>query len=345
MSAAPNRWLLCLAALGALAAGCCGRGLNVHLKHSVDFQRPAQVSLRAPKGEVVGLPVEGRGCRSGEPKVAIIPIDGPMLNKTRGTGLGDNPVGLFREQLDAVAATPGVCVLVLRINSAGGSVTATEIMAGELRRFKARTGLPVIACLMDVGTGGAYYLAAEADLVTAYPTTVTGGIGVVLNLYNMQEAMATANVLGQSIKSGENIDMGSDTHALSEDAQLMLQAMADDFRLRFIEAVRRARPALASAPETAFDGRVMTGGQAVELGFVDRLSTLPEVLDTARQTVGRPEAPAYLFVRREEQLRSIYGTPYGNLAIGEINPLSIPGLKRSELPLFLYMWQPNPLAE
>ncbi len=268
-----------------------------------------------------------------------------MLNKTRSGGAGENPVALFREQLDAAAGMGGVCAVVLRINSAGGSVTATEIMAEELRRFKARTGLPVFACLMDVGTGGAYYLAVGADLVAAYPTTITGGIGVVLNLYNMREAMATLNIAPQMIKSGQNIDMGSEMAELPEEHQWLLQQMADDLHLRFIAVVRSARPRVAANAELLFDGRVVSGTQAVEAGLIDRLATLPETIELARQAAGRPDAAVVLLVREEDRPRSIYSTPYTGLNLSEIVPLEIPGVNRAELPLFLYMWQPTPISE
>jgi len=162
----------------------------------------------------------------------------------------------------------------------------------------------------------------------------------------MREAMATANVLAQPIKSGEYVDMGSELSQLPDEVQVMLQGMADDSHLRFIQVVRAARPKLAALEDgLLFDGRVMTGQDALEAGLVDRVAGLPEVLDLARELSARPDASVLLFVRKEEQLRSIYATSYGGLSLQNIVPLSIPGLDRSKLPLFLYMWQPNPVPE
>ena len=83
---------------------------------------------------------------------------------------------------------------MIRINSPGGGVTACDIMAEELDRFKAATRKPVVACLMDVATSGAFYLAVGADRIVAHPTGLTGGIGVVFNHVNLQDAMAQLNV-------------------------------------------------------------------------------------------------------------------------------------------------------
>ena len=106
-----------------------------------------------------------------------------------------------------------VAAVVLRINSPGGGVTACDIMAEELDRFKAATRKPVVACLMDVATSGAYYLALGADRIVAHPTSLTGGIGVVFNHVNLQDAMAQLNVTDDPIKAGTLIDMGSVTEA------------------------------------------------------------------------------------------------------------------------------------
>ena len=98
----------------------------------------------------------GRGA-TGCGKVAIVDVDGLLLNRNIGGfgSMGENPVALFREKLDALEADPGVAAIVLRINSPGGGVTACDIMTRDLRAFRERRGIPVVACLMDVGAGGA----------------------------------------------------------------------------------------------------------------------------------------------------------------------------------------------
>ena len=103
---------------------------------------------------------------------------------------------------------------MLRIHSPGGGVTACDILAEELDRFKAATRRPVVACLMDVATSGAYYLALGADRIVAHPTSLTGGIGVVFNHVNLQDAMAQLNVSGSSCRrwptvSGSGFSTGS----------------------------------------------------------------------------------------------------------------------------------------
>src|SRR5262245_65863605 len=120
---------------------------------------------------------------------------------------------------------------------------------------------------MDVATGGAYYLATAADTIVAHPTTVTGGIGVIWNSYNLKDLMAQQNIFHQPIKSGPNIDMGTTATALTPDAKRLLQEMADEFHDRFKRVVLKARPAVDPNRAETFDGRVFTATQAQQLGL------------------------------------------------------------------------------
>src|SRR6516164_978355 len=189
--------------------------LPVHIRADLD--------PRASVSPLIEMPVEG-GCRPIKgPRVAILDVDGLLLNQnlTGPYSSGENPVDLLREKLDAVARDPGLCAVVLRINSPGGAVTATDILWQEVQAFRARTHRPVVACLMDLGCGGAYYLATASDLILAHPTSVVGGIGVILNLYNLQDTLNLFSIVSQSIKSGKNIDMGSVLDALPDVTKVM----------------------------------------------------------------------------------------------------------------------------
>lgn len=298
------------------------------------------------KGPLRGTLVEGdpRCCQE---RIAILDIDGLLLN-TRVTmpyAASENPVSLLREKLDAIAQDPGTVAVVLRINSPGGGVAATEMMWHQLLGFRQRVPVPMVACLMDVSTGGAYYLATAADLICAYPGTVTGGIGVILNCYNLQDTMALYNVLNQSVKAGEHIDMGSALQAMTPAVREWLQAMADEYHQRFKEVVLRRRPQVAADDPTTFDGRIFTATQAVERGLIDQLGTLEEAIAAARQMCQRENACAVMFHRATDQARSPYAMTAHAPALNNVLPLSLPGLERSRLPMFLYMWQPDPTLE
>jgi protease-4 len=259
--------------------------------------------------------------------------------------VGENPIAFFREKLDAAAGDANIHALVVRINSPGGSVTASDIMWRDLQAFRARTHKPVVVCLMDLGTGGAYYVATAGDLIIAHPTSVVGGIGVILNLYNLKDLMAQYNIFPQEIKSGENIDLGTTSHKLKPEEATLLQTMANEFHARFIQVVRQARPLLDPAGGTTFDGRVFTASQALERGLIDRIGYLDEAIEAARQMAHADQPRLVLLHRCNDPTRSVYAvtpnTPTTLLSL----PFSLPGLDRSRLPTFLYMWQPEPTVE
>ena len=131
---------------------------------------------------------------------------------------------------------------MLRIHSPGGGVAATDLMAEELRKFRTATGKPCVASLLDLGTGGAYYLAIGCDKVVALPTSITGGIGALFNHANMRDAVAYLNVQNDSIKSADLLDMGNVTEALSDSTRQLFQEIADGFGERYLNRVKMLRP-------------------------------------------------------------------------------------------------------
>ena len=280
-------------------------------------------------------------------KIAVIDVDGLLLN-TDMVGLysqGENPVGLFREKLDRAAADPCVRGIVLRVNSYGGGVTASDVMWHDLQAFRANTQLPVVACLMDVATGGAYYLATAADQVVAHPTTVTGGMGVILNLYNLQDTMAQFNVRGVPIKAGQNADLGSPLKPLDEPSRKILQDMANEFQGRFREVVQQMRPGHDPQRAEDFDGRIFTAQQAMERGLVDRIGYLDEAIEIAKQMAGAAGARVVFYRRENDPARNVYSITPNTPIQQALFPISIPGIERSRLPTFLYLWQPEPTME
>ncbi len=279
---------------------------------------------------------------NGADRVAILDVDGIILNfPFNGPGsVGENPVAFFREKLDAIAADCCVKAVVLRVNSPGGGVSACLTMRNELLRFKARTGLPITACLLDNATGGAYFLASAADYVVVGPATVTGGVGVVLNLYNLQDLMAQFNIIPQIVKAGEFIDVGSSTHKLSDEEKKLLQTMADEFHALMIKEIRQSRPGIKLEDGTTFDGRIFTGSQALERGLVDRIGDLEDALQLAGQSCGVPPQ-IVLYRRPNDPARSPYAVT-ANVPLQATGILpSIPGLDRSKMPTFLSLWQPE----
>jgi protease-4 len=288
---------------------------------------------------------------SGDPRccpahIAVLDVDGLLVNANM-TGVysaSENPVSVLREKLDAIARDPCTAAVVLRINSPGGGVAATEIMWHELQLFRSRVPVPMVACLLDVATGGGYYLATAADTIVAYPGTIVGGVGVILNSYNMQDTLAQFNVLDQSVKAGENIDMGSSLRAMSPETRAWLQTMADEYHRSFQETVYKQRPQVSRDDPKTLDGRIFTANQAMQRGLIDQVGTLEDAVAIAGQR-RTSDFCVIMYHRSADPARSAFAITSNSPATSSLLPISIPGIERSRLPTFLYLWEPDPTLE
>jgi protease IV len=282
-------------------------------------------------------------------RVAIVDVDGLILNTpfVGPMSVGENPVALFREKLEAIECDPCVKAVVLRINSPGGGVAACVAMRRDLEKFKQRTRLPVVACLLDLGTGGAYYLASEADVVVAEPATVTGGIGVILNLFNLRDLMGQFNIIPQGVKAGEFVDIGSSARAVEPAEKALLQSMADEFHKQLQTDISQSRSRIDLAGGTTFDGRIFTGKQALSRGLIDQIGDLDDAIHLAAQlscpVVGMnvPRPQVVIYRRTNDPANSIYAIT-ANIPLQGAGLLpNLPGLERSKLPTFLSVWEPE----
>ncbi|MGA2066278.1 MAG: S49 family peptidase [Thermoguttaceae bacterium] len=330
---------ICLALL--VCAGCKQPVQVVTEGHVITHSSPVE-----DRGPLAQMPViADRQQQSG--KIALIDVDGLILDAPlAGMGsMGENPVAVFRERLDCAAADPCCRAVIVRINSPGGGVTASDIMWRDLRTFKARTGLPVVACLMDVATGGGYYLATAADHIVAHPTTITGGMGVILNLYNLQDTLMQYNIAGAQVKAGAHVDLGTPLEPMDKDARQILQHIADQFHERFRNVVRMTRPEHDPGRAEDFDGRIWPAAAALQRKLIDSIGYVDDAADIARRLGNAPGACVVMFHRCNDPARSPYAvSPNSPMQTGML-PLSLPGLERTQLPAFLYIWQPEPTLE
>ena len=344
-------WAALASLTPALLSGCHAIPVTGNIRADADVGATfnGSMDIRMPPipdpGPVVPVIVRASAAGPEAPRVALIDVDGLILNQNFVgiSSLGENPVSAFREKLEAAARDPRVRSVVLRINSPGGGVTATDIVAEELDRFRLSTGKPVVAALMDLATGGAYYLAVGADVVVAQPTGIVGAVGALVNYVNLELAMAQVNVQVEAIKSGDLVNMGSVSEPLSEDARTLFQEMADGYARRFQDRVSRHRPAQTAADRSAIaDGRIVPAPKALALHLVDRLGHLDDAIAEAEHLGGCGPAEVVLFQRAGVPIHSIYAIAPNSPIQGDIIPLSYPGLERSKLPTFLYMWLPDP---
>jgi protease-4 len=352
---------LLAAALVPLAGCCHAPTLNTNVTGNAHMLTEAPTPGNSGPVQPFTVPAADAGCCG--PAVAVIDVDGLLMNYDFvGPGsAGENPVSIFRERLDAAAADPCVRAVVIKINTPGGGVTASDIMRHDLEQFKQRTHLPVIACLMDVGAGGGYYLATAADQIVAHPTTLTGGIGVILNLYNLSGVMESKEIGYIPIKSGNGINAGVQLRRAPQmpgmddevppladqilEQRKMLQNIANQYHARFKDAVIASRPMLVMGEEDIFSARVFIGTRALQLHMVDTLGYLDDAVDIARNAGGVPGARVVIYHRCNDRARTIYSVTPNVPIQGQVMAMNLPGLDRASMPTFMYLWQPEPTME
>ncbi len=337
---------LCLA-LGLMVgfSGCEFKTLsNVRMNGNVESKVRTEIATVVDPGPMIETPIGTGDCKTPiANKVAVIDVDGLLsnVNHTGPYSLGENPLAMFKERLDAAASDPAVKGVVLRINTFGGGVAASDLMYHELLQFKAACHKPVVACLLDVGCGGGYYLAAGCDAIVGLPTGVVGGLGVILNLYNASEGMKMMPVTDNSIRAGKRIDMGTPARTLKEPDNSLLEQMAKTYHEGLKEVVCKARPKV-SRDAVFFDGRAMTGTEALAVGLLDSVGYLDDAVRLACQLGKTESAVAVMYRRAGDAARTLYACTPNRPIHPSAFPMSVPGIERSKMPMFLYMWQVEP---
>jgi len=246
------------------------------------------------------------------PKILLVDLSG-TLGLRAATGLlglpaGESAVARVREELERAARDDQVAALVLRIDSPGGTVIASEILHGEVARFKRETGRPVVAQMMGIAASGGYYVAMAADRVQAYPATITGSIGVIMLGFNASGLMEKVGVGYQAFTTGAFKDAGSPFRPMTEPERAQLDSVLRDLFTGFLDAVERGRPKLARAEiERLADGRIYSARQALAAGLIDGIGDLEQAISEARQAAGiTGEARVIVYRRRGERAENLF---------------------------------------
>ncbi len=278
------------------------------------------------------------------PKVAVIDVEGILMNKADMSLFreGEHPVSFLVERLQRAEKDSRVKAVVLRINSPGGSVTASDLMYSQIQAFKRRTGKPVIAAMMDVGASGAYYVACACDEIIAHPTTVTGSIGVVMQTVNLAATLKMIGVETDAIKSGPKKDAGSPLRRMTAEEREIFQDLIEQFFDRFVEVVRTGRPGLTEqGVRELADGRVYSAQQALDAGLIDRIGTLDDATALAKQKADVPEARVVMYKRPLGWKPNIYAqAPQQGPTNVNVIQLNLPSWLTQLNPQFLYLWVP-----
>jgi protease IV len=199
--------------------------------------------------------------------------------------------------------------ILLRVNSPGGAVVPSQEMYEEVRKTR-ESGKPVIVSMGSLAASGGYYVSCGGSRLVANRGTLTGSIGVIGQFYQFQEAMNKLGIGSKTIKSGKLKDAGSQTQAMSREAEAYFQSLMDEVHQQFMTVVERERKLGPDRILELADGRVFTGEQAVKLGLVDTLGTYEDAINIAAKLCGISGEPSLV---RERERRSWLERMFGDV--------------------------------
>jgi protease-4 len=262
----------------------------------------------------------------GGAKVAVVEVEG-IIGGDAARGLDtDGVIRVLGEYRD----DPAVRAVVLRINSPGGVVAPTQEIFTAVRRLR-EAKKPVVASLGSVAASGGYYVAVAADRIYASPGTLTGSIGVVMQLANLEGLLKKVGVEYVVVKAGAYKDVGNMARAMTPEERRILQSLLDDVYDQFIGAVAEGRGLDPQAVRAFAEGRIYSGRQAQSLKMVDDLGGLEDAIEAAARMAGLPAKPKIIYPRRRFSLRELLRNELG---LGPVSRI-LPSLETLRTPLYL----------
>ncbi|MBN2408138.1 MAG: signal peptide peptidase SppA [Candidatus Aminicenantes bacterium] len=316
-----KRWPIVMGLMLA-AAGC-----TVRLDFLGEDRMREVVLLKSPAKEKI-LVVDVEGTIGALGQQGILDREGDVLSRVYA-------------RLQRAAEDKSVRGLILRLDTPGGDVTTSDILYREVRRFKEKTGRPVVALMMGVAASGGYYVASACDLIIAHPSTITGSIGVIAVYPDMEGLLSKVGVKMQIIKSGDLKDAGSPFRDLDEREQRLFQEIIDDFYERFLEIIRESRKDRLSPDEIRdlADGRVYTAAQALELKLIDGIGYFDEALGRLLKMAKIPDAQVVAYTYYPKKQSNLYAAKPESMPLFEQKSIVdlLPTLRSG----FYYLWLPK----
>ena len=236
-------------------------------------------------------------------KVVVIPIEG-VITSEQIDGTGYSQVDLVKAQLKRAEKDNNVSAVILRVDSPGGEVLASDEIANALRDFQEESSKPVVVSMGNLAASGGYYISAPCRWIVANEMTITGSIGVIMSGLNYRGLMDKIGLQPTVYKSGKFKDMLSGSRKpedVTPEEEKMVQSLIDEVYGKFRKVVADGRKAandengsdghkLASNWTNYVDGRVLSGTQAYELGFVDELGNFDTAVRRANNLCGNTSA-------------------------------------------------------
>ncbi len=281
----------------------------------------------------------------GDAKVLVVDISGFISDQPSQQAFGlvekQSMLARVKAELEKAEKDEAIKALVLRINSPGGGVTASDEIYHLIKTFSEKSKLPVVASLGSLAASGGYYIACSADEILAHPTTVTGSIGVILVGVNISGLMDKIGVEDQTFTSGRHKDILSPLRGATLEEREIVSGVLDSLFQRFVRVVKENRPNLA-ADQLAeiIDGRIFAADQAKKAGLIDGIGRIDDAIAAAQKRAGLDEARVVIYHRSGQNKETIYSRLAAASPAAPVLPF-VAALQSATSPQLLYLWRPG----
>jgi protease-4 len=226
-------------------------------------------------------------------RIALVRIEGPILDSRN-----------IVEEIKEHTKDHSIKAIILRIDSPGGAVAPSQEIYEEVK--KAAATKKVVVSMGSIAASGGYYIAAPADLIIANPGTLTGSIGVIMEIPNIEGLMSKIGITTEVIKSGKHKDMASAFRKMGVEERELLQGVMDNVHEQFIKAVATGRKLKVEDVRLIADGRIFSGEQAKTQKLVDQLGTLEDTVKKTAELVGIIGEPDLVEKKEKTSLMELF---------------------------------------
>ncbi len=237
---------------------------------------------------------------NGKDKILIISING-MISDAPQQDLFTSKPSLVEQvvvQLNKARNDSQIKAVLLKVNSSGGTITASDLLYHEISTYKAKTGNKITVAMMDLAASGAYYISLPADMIMAHPTTITGSVGVIFMRPKAAGLMSKIGLGVEINKYGKNKDMGTPFRESNDEEKLLMQNTVDKFGERFINLVKTHRKLDPKSQELVATARVFVADEALQLKLIDKIGYLSDAIADTKKLAGLSNDARVVVYRR-----------------------------------------------
>lgn len=276
-------------------------------------------------------------------KILVVDVSG-ILGTTLRPGLLDREGDILSQvyhRLQLASEDPSVKGVILRVETPGGEVTASDILYNEIIKFREKTRIPVVTLMMGLATSGGYYVASGSDHIIAHPSTITGSIGVISIFPNLGALFAKIGIEVNVIKSGELKDSGSAFREMTEEETQLFQSIVNELYQKFLAVVLHGRRNVLSLDElkSIADGRIYTAHQALELKLIDEIGYFDAAFAKVKSLAKIKEAKVTTYTYYPKKKTNLYAHSLDAPTVFEGD--EIKDIFRSLKSGFYYLWLPQ----